>query len=244
MKHVVLLFKTLLLVGLLAYLVYAFTCINVRGGRERCNVLNVQIIDSLHASFITAADVDRKLRRAHLHPEGQLMDSVSGQDIENSLLRDPFIQKATCYKTPGGMVNILVEQRIPVLRVRADNGDDYYLDENGYRMKPTGYQADLVVVTGHVDEQYARKSLLPVGQYIRSDAFWDSQIEQINVTPQRELQLFMRIGDQTIHAGTPADFPQKLANLRLFYEKVMPEVGWNRYKDINISFANQIICKH
>lgn len=243
MRHIVTFFKIILLLALIAYLGYAFFNIMQKSTDEACQTVCIQIKDSLQASFVTAADVEKKLIAAHLYPQGQLMDSIHGCAIERCLTKYPFIQKATCYKTPGGFANIIVEQRIPVLRVMASNGDDYYMDENGYRMKPDGYEADLVVVTGQVEEAYARKYLVPLGILIRNDAFWNSQIEQINITPQRELELFMRIGDQTIHAGTVTNIGKKLAKLRTFYEKVMPQVGWNLYKDINIAFDNQVVCK-
>lgn len=243
MKAVSILFKLLLFVGLAVYLGYAFLFVMKKGTGERCTSINVQIADSMTAGFVTRDDVLKKLEAAHLNLKGQLMDSIQGHKIEQRLIKDPFIQKATCYKTPGGNVNIIVEQRVPVLRVMAGNGDNYYLDENGYRMMPQGYEADLVVVTGNVSEAFAKKHLVPLGRFLRDDEFWNSQLEQINVTPEHELDLFMRVGDQTIHAGGPTKIKEKLEKLRVFYNKVMPQVGWNKYKDINISFDNQVICK-
>lgn len=243
MKAVSILFKLILFVGLAVYLAYAFLFVMKEGTGERCTSINVQIADSMTAGFVTKEDVLKKLEAAHFNLKGQLMDSIHGHAIEKKLIKEPFIQKATCYKTPGGIVNIVVEQRVPVLRVMADNGDNYYLDENGYRMVPQGYEADLVVVTGNVSEAFARKRLVPIGLFLRDDEFWNSQLEQIHVTPQQELDLFMRVGDQTIHAGEPVKIREKLEKLRVFYNKVMPQVGWNKYRDINISFDNQVICK-
>lgn len=244
MRVISLLFKFILFITLAAYLGYAFLCVMKKSTGEECTKVYVQIADSLHAGFVTSEDVKKKLKAAHINLEGRLMEEIQGREIEKMLVKDPFIQKATCYKTPGGIVNIIVEQRIPVLRVMASNGDNYYLDENGYRMNPQGYEADLVVVTGEVSEAFAKKHLVPFGLFLRNDEFWDSQIEQINVTPSQELELFMRIGDQTIHAGGPSELKSKLAKLRVFYDKVMPQVGWNRYKNINIAFKNQVICKN
>ena len=244
MRVLSILFKLLLFVALAAYLGYAFLSVMKRSAGEECTKVYVQIADSLHAGFVTKEDVKKKLQAAHLNPEGQLMEDIQGRKIEQTLVKDPFIQKATCYKTPGGIVNVIVEQRIPVLRVMASNGDNYYLDDSGYRMDPQGYEADLVVVTGEVTEAFAKKYLVPLGRYLREDEFWDSQIEQINVTPAQELDLYMHIGDQTIHAGAPSNLKEKLAKLRVFYNKVMPQVGWNKYKNINIAFDNQVICKN
>lgn len=235
--------KLLLMLTLVAYLGYAFSGIGQQGGGEVCVGLRVAIADSLHAGFISAASVEEKLLKSGLHPRGHLMDSICSRDIEERLLKDPFIRDVECYKTPGGLVHVIVTQRIPVLRIMASNGQNYYLDENGYKMLTQGYDADLVVVTGNVDDKYAQKYLVPLGLLIRHDDFWDDQIEQINVLPDKNIQLFTRVGDHTIAAGMPVNMERKLRNLRLFYDKVLSEVGWNRYKEISIAYDNQVVCK-
>ncbi len=35
----------------------------------------------------------------------------------------------------------------------------------------------------------------------------------------------------------------KLSRLRDFYDEALPRVGWDRYKEINIEFENQVVCK-
>lgn len=235
--------KLLLVVGLLAYMAYAFIVVVHRSDESRCESINIVISDSLHAGFVSRVTVENILRQKGVYPVGQYSDSVNCYRMQKVLTQDNFIQEAVCYKT-GRQVNVIVRQRIPVLRIMADNGSDYYLDEKGFRMSPRGYEADLVVVTGNVDETFAAKKLVPLGLLIRLDDFWDGQIEQIYVTPNKELELFTRIGDQTITAGRPDKMRQKLSNLKLFYQKVMPEVGWNHYKEICIAYDNQVIGRH
>lgn len=235
--------KLLLVVGLLAYMAYAFIVVVHRSDESRCESINIVISDSLHAGFVSRVTVENILRQKGVYPVGQYSDSVNCYRMQKVLTQDNFIQEAVCYKT-GRQVNVIVRQRIPVLRIMADNGSDYYLDEKGFRMSPQGYEADLVVVTGNVDETFAAKKLVPLGLLIRLDDFWDGQIEQIYVTPNKELELFTRIGDQTITAGRPDKMRQKLSNLKLFYQKVMPEVGWNHYKEICIAYDNQVIGRH
>jgi hypothetical protein len=36
------------------------------------------------------------------------------------------------------------------------------------------------------------------------------------------------VGNHVIHLGTFEDYEGKLSNLSAFYEKVLPEVGWNK----------------
>jgi len=235
-------FKLLLLLGLIVYLVFAFTDFTQRGDSSTCTGVDIAVADSNHAGFITPAEAERILRKAGLHPEGKRLRDVSSQKIEAELTKNPFIKEAVCYKTPGNRVHVLVTQRLPLLRVIARNGEDYYIDERGYVMEPLGYVADLAVATGHIDKAFARKELTKIGLFLRSNDFWNDQVEQIDVDENRRIDLIPRIGDQTIHLGTTDSITKKFRNLMAFYEKVLPEVGWNKYKRIDIAHANQIVC--
>lgn len=239
------LLKLSLLAGLLAYLVFAFVRITRGGDHTRCTAVGITISDSLHAGFITATEVERLLNRAGLWPIGQEMDSIDGWRIEQVLLDNSFISTASCYKTSGGRVKILVSQRLPILRVKADNGDDYYLDADGRAMNPQGYSADLAVATGHIDRTYAGKRLVHIARYLRDNPYWNDQIVQIDVNNAGEITLVPRVGQQLIRFGKAdsTTVESKFRNLKAFYDKVMPTVGWNTYRELNISYAGQIICK-
>ena len=49
--------------------------------------------------------------------------------IEERLVSSPFVKTAECYKTQDGHVNIRITQRMPTVRVKAVNGEDYYLED-------------------------------------------------------------------------------------------------------------------
>ena len=65
------------------------------------------------------------------------------------------------------------------------NGEDYYLDSRGRKLKPAGYVADMVVATGNISSKFAQQHLVAMGRFLRDDAFWNNQIEQINVAAKR-----------------------------------------------------------
>lgn len=236
------LLKLFLLLAIVVYLVFAFTRFTRSKDTTRCTQVAMVVTDSAHAGFITKAEVERILKEKHLYPVGQLLDSVNSKRIEDTLKRNPFVSNAVCYKTPGGRINVVITQRLPLLRVMAGDGSSYYLDEQGNAMQPMHYVADLPVVTGRADHAYVRLHLLPLGTALRNDPFWDGLVEQINVNAEGEVELVPRIGAQLISLGLPTGFGRKLSNLKHFYAKVMPAVGWNKYSNINLEFENQIIC--
>lgn len=237
--------KLLLLALCIGYLTFVFLKVSRTQVALKCEGVRTLVADSAKAGFITPVEVDRLLQKAALYPVGREMSRISGAEIEQALRRNHFISDVHVYKTPANrMVNIVITQRAPLLRVMADSGEDFYIDEHGARMQAGRYAADVPVATGSVGLRYARGKLLALGRELRDDAFWNAQIQQICVRPDGEVDLVPRVGRQLIHFGDPSrETAVKLRNLRAFYEKVMPEVGWNKYAQINLEHTNQIICK-
>lgn len=130
------LLKLFLLLAIVVYLVFAFTRFARSKDTTRCTQVAMVVTDSAHAGFITKAEVERILKEKHLYPVGQLLDSVNSKRIEDTLKRNPFVSNAVCYKTPGGRINVVITQRLPLLRVMAGDGSSYYLDEQGNAMQP------------------------------------------------------------------------------------------------------------
>ena len=106
-----------------------------------------------------------------------------------------------------------------------------------------GYVADLIVATGHIDRKYARSELLKLGRFLHADPFWNAQVEQIHVQPNRHMRLVPRVGGHTIEFGTADSISHKFRNLYTFYEKVLPQVGWTKYTEISVKHVTQIVGK-
>ena len=240
MKYVI---RLLLLFLSLAYLVFVTVRYSRAEDTRACTALQIDILDSAQATFISKDGIENMLQKYRLHPVGQPMNTISPFKIEHTIESDSFIRRAICSITPGCRIRLAVIQRIPLLRVMADNGEDYYIDDAGTRMEARGYEADLPVATGTVTPDFARKKLKTLGNFLRNDTFWDGQVEQIVVKPNGEIDLIMRIGDQIIHFGKIEDVPIKFRNLYAFYTDIMPKVGWYKYSEISVAYDGRIICK-
>lgn len=94
-----LLLKLLLLVATVAYLVYAFFHVNAEKSNSVCQNVTIEITDSVRAGFITRQEVQRILERSKLYPLGKKVAEVNGQQIEDRLMKNPFISKVVCYKS-------------------------------------------------------------------------------------------------------------------------------------------------
>ena len=84
--------------------------------------------------------------------------------------------------------------------------------------------------------------LFNFAKYINNDKFWKAQISQVYVVDQNNIELIPRVGPHTILLGSLDDYELKMEKLKLFYEQALTEEGWNKYKQINLKYRNQIVC--
>ena len=152
---------------------------------------------------------------------------------------------------------ITVTQRSPLVRIKSERGDDYYLDENGGIMPNSKYVSDLIIVTGEVSRTFARRYISILARVIMADDFWRNNIVQINVQHDLGIEIVPRVGDHIVFLGyLPLSAKQserdeevtvfvreKLKRLRNFYRYGLSVAGWNKYQRIDIQYDNQIICK-
>lgn len=232
-----------LLLGLACYFIAAVTVLNKPQDGLVCSGVEVSVEDSLQTGFIKAEEVMQMLDERKCNPQGRLMSEISLKQIETALLKSAYIEEVTGYKTPGGKICISIRQRLPILHVMPADGSNYYLDRTGKQMPKSSYYANLVVATGHITPQYARRNLTRLGKIVQDNEFWSNQIQQIHVLEDGEVELIPRVGEHTILLGPPTRVEDKLARLKVFYTKGLNKVGWNKYSTVSLKYDNQVICK-
>jgi cell division protein FtsQ len=231
-------------IALAVYLVLAITAFNCPDESSNvCREVNIYIEDGSVKGFLDQEEIKTLLQRARCYPIGDQMSSVDVRVIEEQLKKNPFVKNAQCYKTQTGHVNITVDQRLPVIRVKADNGDDYYVDEHGNIMPNTHFASNLVVATGAIQQKHAQKVLKDIGCYLLQTPLWGNQVEQLNVLADGSIEMVPRVGDHIVYLGSPSNLERKLTRLEKFYKYGLSKAGWNKYSYINVEFDNQIICK-
>lgn len=232
----------LISVVLTAYFFLAFSILDKKPIGMICQGVDINIMDSTNSAFINSKDVMELLKQKKLYPKGEKMENIYCKDMESILQQNPLIERSECYKTPKNRITVNIYQRIPILRVMTHNGEDYFIDNKG-KFMPNGHlPSQLVIATGYINKNYARRYLTPFAKYLQEDDFWSNQIEQINVTATGELEIVPRVGDHIVFLGKPFLIKEKLARLKTFYEKGLNVVGWNKYSRISLEFNNQVIC--
>lgn len=228
---------------LFAYLLFALFYLNP-GANETsvCKELRIAIADTLDRHYLTDVEISNSLKNAGLFPVGKELKTINTTAIENKLEENRLIKQAECYKTINGTVRIKIYQRIPILRIFSTNGS-YYIDSEGEKMPvPRNFAAYIPVASGFIEDEYAKKQLYEFAQFLQHDRFWNSQIKQIYKAPNGDLELTPAVGNHQIILGKMEDYKENLEKLRLFYEKGLNKIGWDRYSIINLKFKNQVVC--
>lgn len=226
------------------YLLLAITAFNRPDDQDAvCREVIINITDGASNGFLNVNEVKMQLQHAKIYPLGDRMNDVCTRQIEETLLKSPLVEHVECYKTHTGCVYINLTQRIAVMRIMANNGESYYIDNLGIIIPSKNNSTDLVVATGDIKQKYAQTTLKQFGLLLLDDPFWHSQIEQINVLSDGSVEMIPRVGDHIVYLGQPTHLKEKLARLEKFYRYGLSKAGWNKYSYINIEFNNQIICK-
>lgn len=209
--------------------------------RKVCSKMNVSITDYAQKKLISNQEIAQLLKIVDLNPIGKSMKNIRTKTIEDAIEKHPMVRHAECYKTPNNEVEIIIEQRNPVLRVIG--AENYYVDDLRKTMPVSlNFAAYVPVVTGRVTKKVACGPLFDFSQYISQDPFWNNQIEQININDKMQVELVPRVGDHIIILGTFDRYKQKLEKLRKLYMYGLNETGWNAYSTIDLQYKDQIVC--
>jgi len=239
-KKILLFISAFLLTG---YIAFAVIFMNPKASTDKeCTKLYIEVVQSSEVSYLNEALVESLLQRAKLYPVGKRMSEISMESIEKTLESNKLIKSAEAFKTIDGTVKIKVFQRTPILRIMTGS-ESYFIDNEGEKMPiPSDFTAYLPLATGRITEGYAKSQLYNFALFLQKDKFWNSQIEQIHIEANLDVELIPRVGNHSIILGKMEDYKENLDKLKLFYNKGLNKVGWNRYSIINLKYKNQVVC--
>lgn len=225
--------------------------------KEVCSNISVTISDSMINRFVSPNEVRNIMINSESNPIGKHPSNVNIYHLEELLKRRSAIKESDVSVDRKGNIRVTVTQRKPVLRIQNVHGG-FYVDDSQYifPLEHT-FTSYVPIVSGNIpvkiEEGYRGslkkedskwlKDIIAFGKYIDKNPFWSAQIQQINIEDNGDVNLFTRVGDQTIMFGDLSDIPYKFEKLDAFYHDIVPVYGWNRYSSINLKFSDQIVCK-
>ncbi len=221
----------------------------VERNRIVCTDVRVEITDSTKNQFLRSREIRSWVLSRYPNILKKNLDYIDLRIIEDGLRKIKAVEEVAVFTSivgsgkPGeGSIVVRIRQRDPQFRVDLP-GRDYYMDQFGKSIDWTpNYTPRVMMVSGVIAYEFARKKLLPLINYIQKDPFLNAQIDQIHVGGNGTLTMVPRIGEQMIYFGAPDDYQAKLRNLKALYKEGFKNGGWTLYKSINLSYKNLVIC--
>jgi len=228
-----------------AYFAGSATLVHKKSDEVVCTAINIQIVDSTVSRLVLQQDIHAFLHKNKISLIGEKIKDINLYQLEQQFKQERGIENCEVFTHLNGVITFRIAQRSPLLRLETSRGS-YYLDDSG-TLFPTIPQrtAYVPVVSGNipVDDKVWLTQLHSFGLFIRSNRFWNAQIEQLYVHHPHHIELIPRAGAHTtILLGDLNRYEHKLQKLYTFYRTIAVTQGWDKYDRIDLRFNNQIVC--
>ncbi|TXH23441.1 MAG: FtsQ-type POTRA domain-containing protein, partial [Chitinophagaceae bacterium] len=217
--------------------------------------INIQSLEKGNA-FTSIKNIEALVKRAaNGEVKGQKLSTLNLLQIEDLLEQSPWVLDAEIYIDNFNKLQIKIKERIPLARIFTTQKESFYFDGLG-RMIPLSDEVtmDVPVFTGFVNKKVMLHSdsvlvqnIIATANFIVKDSFWNAQVSEINIEPcGRDCWNFSMIpvvGNHHVMLGDGSDIASKFHRLYLFYDQVLKNIGFDKYKKIDVQYANQVVAE-
>ena len=232
MKNTILIIATISIILLTIVLGSYFDAL---AGKEKIQATQVHIYP-MAKTFIMPKEVAKLIK---------IKDSASKKidviSLEKSLEQNDYIRNAEVYKDLNGHLVAEVDQFRPIARI-FDHTSSYYLDENGVR-KPLSdhYTEKVVLVYGSINSGQKNK-IINLIKKINQDKFLNDIISEIHI---KDNGIWLKTGQLSadIKIDLKENLAEQLYKLKAIYTYLVKRQLKNKYRQIDLRFENQAVCK-
>ena len=241
---------------LAALYVFVLTAERSRRHALSCQGLKVTITDSARLSFVSESDIEKYMQDYGPYV-GKLVEQVDLQEIESIMLCKSAILGCEAYMDRSGYLNIEVCQREPAIRFQKGE-QGFYADEKGFIFPlQASYTSRVPIIDGAIplnaggdfkgkpgteQEQLWLERIIALVAYMQSTG-WSKRISQITVLKDGNLEMVPSEGGEKFIFGSPGGIEAKFERIRTYYEAIVPSLEKVSYKEVDVRFDKQIICK-
>lgn len=231
--------KYLSLLILLISMGFLYSFSNVRNGEKVIRKIQVEF-ESGENAFLTHDMVNKLLIQNDSSVQNQAKSVIDLYRLEEEVVKNPYIEKASLFITIDGTLHSLIKQRTAIARVISDS-ETYYLDLHGVKVPLSShYSARVPLITGVKKDQDLTKVNRLLQKIIKDD-FLKKEIIGVHVKNSDECILTVRSGNYKIEFGSLSEMNQKFQKLKAFYNKTFKDGTIHTYKTINIKYHNQVV---
>jgi len=227
---------------------------------QYCQSLKIDVKEELKADgskesiyFIEKENVKDIVEYKGREPvEGFKLINIDVANVENRVKKDKFVKDVEVFKTMRGELEVQVTQRRPIARFIREDSSFYISNQGLFLPLSNRYSARVILISERGKSPYfldgelkntADSSLYQLLTMIDKDDFFNKVVSEIILHEDGDIWIRPQVSKQMIVWGLPVDTEPKYKKLKKMYQEILPSKGWNRYKSINLSFRDQIICE-
>jgi cell division protein FtsQ len=183
--------------------------------------------------------------------KGKPVKGIDLKSMEERLEQHPWIGNAELYFDNKRVLQVKIEEKVPIARVFTPKGSSFYIDSNLRRLPLNErYTPRLPVFTGFPTDRAGWKGkdsalmaeVKNIALFLKKDSFWMAQVDQVDINDQRQFELWPKVGSHQVLFGNGADAAEKFHKLTLFYQQVLAPAGFNAYIHIDLRFSDQVVA--
>lgn len=219
---------------------------------KRCKNIVVNIANNEESFFVTEQDVKRLVTQNGTQPLiGKSLERINLKELEGRVKTNRLVKNCQIYRDLKGNLNIDIEQEKPIARLSSPNREnDCYINADGQFLPLSNhFSAKILIVSGTYFNDIIslkakkHKNFLSFINFIDSDAFWKSQVTQIDIDTEQNIKIVPLVGKHIIEFGNSENYQNKLHKLTIFYNQITTVKGWENFNKISVKFKDQIVCE-
>jgi cell division protein FtsQ len=232
--------KYLLSVVLIGFLFFLYSFTSIRNDQKKV-IKNEVKFQAGNNNFLTHFMVNKLLIQNDTTVANQAKSVINLYELENNVLKNPYVEKAAVFLTIGGVLKANIKQRTPIARVLSSKSA-YYIDKQGVKMPlSSNYSARVLLVSG-IENNADIEGILPLISYILADDFLYKEIVGIVKSDADEYEFSVRSGAYKVDFGNLTAVETKFNKLKAFYNTTYKNKTIQEYKTITVKYHNQVVC--
>lgn len=201
------------------------------------------------------ADIQQLIANENIEIIGVPLKNIDLKKIAQKLKQNPYIKSVDEVRFSSTKLRIAVTLKKIILHVYAEDGSQYFIDEEGYMLPfSLSVKENLPIANGKITDTFVDgknvndcngnlRQAFKVAAFMHNDDFYRSQFRQLYVTQTNELILVPTVGQHKILFGTDNDMENKLFNLKQTYQQGLAYMGMDQYASLDLRYKNRVIAK-
>ena len=202
---------------------------------------------------VKEADIQQMIEDNHIETIGVPLKDVDLEQIAQHLQENPYIEKVNEVRFSSTRLRIVITLKNILLHVYAQDGSQYFVDENGFMLPFSMVVTENVpIANGRIPDTFVQGKnvknsnlhrVFRIAAYMNNDDFYRAQFRQLYVTNTNEVILVPTVGRHKIIFGTDKDMEEKLFNLKQAYQQGLAYMGMDQYTTLDVRYKNRVIAK-